>query len=185
MTGKIRRIVTSQVPGSPARIFSDEIVPNVHQFTPGGIINIDIWKTEETPTLLTAGFEEPASGPMKLLPPSRGHVFRITEFPPESTEGADPSEIAALFANMDAATAVTQDPTHSIDPRMHRTETLDYALVLEGAIVLLVGADEVVLSTGDVVIQRGSDHAWINRSASVCRIAFFMVGARYAVVDTP
>ena len=62
---------------------------------------------------------------------------------------------------------------------MHRTRTLDYALVIDGEVVLVLDDSEVVLRQGDVVVQRGTDHAWENRSDKVTRMAFFHLDARF------
>ena len=58
---------------------------------------------------------------------------------------------------------------------MHRTETVDYGIILEGEIYLLMDDTEVHLKQGDVIVQRGTNHAWSNRSDSVCRMAFVVI----------
>src|SRR5262249_58980835 len=63
-------------------------------------------------------------------------------------------------------------------PFMHRTSTSDYAIVLSGEIVMLLDDSEVVLKAGDILIQQATNHAWVNRSNEVCRIAFVLVDAR-------
>ena len=62
---------------------------------------------------------------------------------------------------------------------MHRTKTLDYAVVIEGEVVLVLDDSEVTLKQGDVVVQRGTDHAWENRSAKRTRMAFFHIDAEF------
>jgi uncharacterized cupin superfamily protein len=61
---------------------------------------------------------------------------------------------------------------------MHRTDTIDYAIVLEGEIVAILDKEETVMRAGDVMIQRGTAHAWANRSSNPARIAFMLVDAR-------
>ena len=63
---------------------------------------------------------------------------------------------------------------------MHRTRTLDYVVVIEGEIVLLLDDSETVLRKGDVAVQRGTSHAWENRSGAVARMAFFHIDARFS-----
>lgn len=63
---------------------------------------------------------------------------------------------------------------------MHRTKTLDYVLMIEGEAVLILDDTEVVLNQGDVAIQRGTDHAWENRSDKVARMAFFHIDAEFS-----
>jgi quercetin dioxygenase-like cupin family protein len=63
---------------------------------------------------------------------------------------------------------------------MHRTKTLDYVVVIEGEVVLLLDDSEVVLKQSDVVVQRGTIHAWENRSDRMARIAFFHIDAEFS-----
>jgi uncharacterized cupin superfamily protein len=63
---------------------------------------------------------------------------------------------------------------------MHRTKTLDYVVVIEGEVVLVLGDSEVTLKKSDVVVQRGTDHAWENRSNQVARMAFFHIEAEFS-----
>jgi uncharacterized cupin superfamily protein len=62
-----------------------------------------------------------------------------------------------------------------VHPGMHRTETLDYAIVLEGEIYAVMDESETLLRAGDVLIQRGTNHAWANRSERTARIAFVLI----------
>ncbi len=62
---------------------------------------------------------------------------------------------------------------------MHRTETIDYAIVLEGEVTMILDDSEVLLKTGDVVVQCGINHAWSNRSDKVCRIAFILMDGAF------
>jgi quercetin dioxygenase-like cupin family protein len=63
---------------------------------------------------------------------------------------------------------------------MHRTKTLDYAVVIEGEVVLILEDSEVVLKKSDVVVQRGTNHAWENRSDRLARMAFFLIDAEFS-----
>jgi hypothetical protein len=102
-------------------------------------------------------------------------VLRIIDLPPESK---DPEEmrrrIQATFGKM-------FDDTHRDDagttrhPGMHRTATVDYALILEGEVVVVLDTQETTLRAVDVLIQRGTNHAWANRSDSIARIAFILI----------
>ena len=67
---------------------------------------------------------------------------------------------------------------HPRDPAMHRTKTIDYALVISGEIDMLLDDSEVHLKPGDVVIQRGTNHAWVNRGHAPCKVAFVLVDAK-------
>ncbi|MGH8035279.1 MAG: cupin domain-containing protein, partial [Lysobacterales bacterium] len=63
---------------------------------------------------------------------------------------------------------------------MHRTETVDYGIVLEGELVLIVDEGETTVRAGDIVVQRGTNHAWANRSDRPCRIAFILIDGVFA-----
>jgi quercetin dioxygenase-like cupin family protein len=82
--------------------------------------------------------------------------------------------------------ARTGDAKHSTadadapHPLMHRTETIDYGIVIEGEITLIVDKGETALTRGDVIIQRGTNHAWANRSDKTCRMLFILVDGAFA-----
>ena len=62
-------------------------------------------------------------------------------------------------------------------PFMHRTDSLDYAVVLTGEIYMIMDEDEYLLKAGDVVVQQGTNHAWSNRGSEPCQIAFILIDA--------
>jgi uncharacterized cupin superfamily protein len=63
-------------------------------------------------------------------------------------------------------------------PFTHRTRSIDYAFVLEGEIDMLLDDTEVHLRTGDILVQQGTNHAWVNNSTENCRIAFVLIDAQ-------
>ena len=104
------------------------------------------------------------------MPPKHGTVFRIVDFPPDAqVKGAD---AAKLFAEFGASAAHVKDGRHAM---MHKTATVDYALVLDGEVVAVMDVGEAMMQAGDVLIQRGTNHAWANRSDRPCRFAFILV----------
>jgi mannose-6-phosphate isomerase-like protein (cupin superfamily) len=104
-------------------------------------------------------------------------VFRIVEFPPEGhdLDHADPSGQAMLKAA--GAIVKGDEGLTARHPGMHKTNTIDYAIILSGEIDMLVDEDEVHLRAGDVVVRRGTYHAWANRGTEPCRIAFILIDA--------
>jgi uncharacterized cupin superfamily protein len=62
---------------------------------------------------------------------------------------------------------------------MHKTETVDYAIVLAGEITAVMDDGETVLKAGDILVQRGTNHGWANRSGKPCRIAFVLIDGRF------
>ncbi len=119
---------------------------------------------------------EPTTGPRSLQPPPNGNVFRISIVPPESeeTRKLTPEQAQELFRKSGAKEASTYGKGGR-HPMMHRTETVDYAVVLEGEITLLLDEGEVHLKAGDVVIQRGTSHAWSNRSGKNVKMLYVLI----------
>ena len=181
MQAKIRRVVTGHDAYGKAIVLEDRPAPAVRT-NPNrpGHISVDLWKTSASPVVLKAEEADPTEGPKVLHPPRNGTVFRISEIPPETeaTRNTTPEQARAAFEAMGAGSASTfgQNQRH---PFMHRTETVDYAVVLEGEIVMLLDADEVHLKAGDVVIQRGTNHAWANRSGKPVKMLYVLVDGQF------
>ena len=137
-----------------------------------GFSSTRIWVTDRTPARLK-GVRESLHMPHTLEPPPGGSVCRVVTFPPEDSYkgkiGA--KEVQAYFAAMGSPGASTYTPK-APHPYMQKTRTLDFCLVLEGEITLVLDTEEVHLTAGDTVVQRGTSHAWSNRSAKPCTIAF-------------
>ena len=121
-------------------------------------------------------------GPVSLAPPKLGTVVRIIEFPPAGLELRDVDADAAkqafsMFGGQHALTA--QGGGKQRHPFMHRTETIDYAIVLSGEITMLLDESEVTLGAGEVLIQRGTNHAWTNRTNEPARVLFVLVDGKF------
>ena len=91
----------------------------------------------------------------------------------------DAETARAHFAEIGAAEASTHSAPGAPHPFMHRTQTIDYGIVIEGEITLIVDRGESIVRAGDVVVQRGTNHAWANRSGRNCRIAFVLIDGRF------
>lgn len=181
MKTDIRRVVTGHDDTGRAIIISDGPAPCVHTDPhEPGFSSIDFWRTFEMPANIDATVPEPTAGPRRQLPTANGSVFRINCFPPEkeSVGSAAREDAAAFFASLGNPEGSTFQPGGR-HPRMHRTETVDYAIVLSGEITMLLDDSEVHLKTGDVVIQCGTNHAWSNRSAESCVVAFVLLDGRF------
>jgi Cupin domain len=151
-----RRIVTGHDAKGKSIVLSEDWPVQNHpmQGTAIGADFHEIWSDPSAIPELTPGVgTEPTARPFTIMPPS-GHLLRILEVYPLSRGG------------------------HRTP--MHRTRTLDYVVVLEGELVLILSDSEQILRTGDVVVQRGTDHAWENRSDRIARAAFFHLDARFA-----
>jgi mannose-6-phosphate isomerase-like protein (cupin superfamily) len=171
-------VVTGHDKEGKAIVISDGACPavRVNPLRPGHV-STDVWKTDSSPVILHAQPADPTVGPRQIHPPKHGTIIRIAEIQPESEElrNMPPEKAREIFKAMGNEKAWSG----SRHPMMHRTETLDYAIVLEGELVMLLDDEDVHLKAGDVVIQCGTNHAWSNRSDRPCRIMYVLIDARY------
>ena len=181
MSREVRRVVTGHDANGKAIVFSDGPAPFVHvnPLNPDWR-STDIWRTHETPARVDAAPAEPTLGPRRQLPTKHGTVVRINSFPPEPKEVREMDVAAArrAFAALgnEQASTFGRGGRH---PLMHRTETIDYAIVLSGEIVCILDDHDVTLRAGDVLVQVGTNHAWANRSNAVCEVAFILVDGAF------
>ena len=153
MTGVTRRIVTGHAADGRSIVVEDGAVPNVRRL-PGAQFD-EVWASGAAPEPLGLRPDrEPTSMAPAIGPAAGGSTIRLIHFPPAASGGR-------------------RSP-------MHRTRTIDYGIVLEGEIVLMLSDSEVILKAGDVVVQRGTDHAWENRSSRDARMAFVLIDASFA-----
>jgi mannose-6-phosphate isomerase-like protein (cupin superfamily) len=176
-----QRIVTGHNAAGQAVVALDGPAPLVvHLEAIPGTVFHELWSTGPTPVPVDNG-ADPVAEPLGLPPPPGGTRIRIVDIPPDTADflahGAE--RMQAAFKRIgDAAASTVQ--AHSPHPLMHRTETVDYGIVIEGEITLVLDAGERDLKAGDVVIQRGTNHAWANRSGRMCRMAFVLLSGRFA-----
>jgi mannose-6-phosphate isomerase-like protein (cupin superfamily) len=169
MAAKIRRVVTGHDANGTAIIARDGIAENVRVRAANGLTSTLLWVEDTTPGDNTGDIDG-ADREIGVAPPDGGSVFRIVEFVPDDTSVSNEDMKKELGLDPDSG-----GPVHH--PGMHKTRSVDYAIVLSGEIDMLVDADEVHLKAGDVVVQRGTNHAWANRGTEPCRIAFVLIDA--------
>jgi len=173
MVKQIRRVVTGHDARGKSVIVSDGPSPHV-LLIPGrtdfGLTNL--WVTDASPGS-NEDNADAAARPVVLVPPAGGTIFRVVEFPPD--KAAADFDRKAAFGSMGADHAM--DPDASRHPGMHKTATVDYAIVLSGEIWALMDEGEARLEAGDCLVQRGTNHAWSNRSDQPCLVAFILVSA--------
>ncbi|MFC8360065.1 cupin domain-containing protein [Streptomyces griseorubiginosus] len=183
--GEVRRVVTAINDRGRSYVLQDGPAPNRTPPLPvPGLGGSHAWATEGP--VVNTGTEDLGAAGLVLpsFPKEGGTVFRVVDFPPDTayTESA----AAGMYASMgDGGDEAREQAEHSGRRHFwfHRTDTLDYAIVLGGEIVMLLDEEECLLKAGDIVVQRGTAHAWSNRSDSVCRIAFVLVGAEPVPAD--
>jgi quercetin dioxygenase-like cupin family protein len=130
------------------------IEPPCHTRSVPGADFFEIWATSASPAPITAAEPEPTSAQPQIHPAPGGSSVRVIDFLPASHGG--------------------------VRSPMHRTRTVDYGIVLEGEMTLILTDSEVALQAGDIVIQRGTDHAWENRSERPARMAFILLDGEFA-----
>ena len=182
MTNPVRRVVTGHNAQGLAIIQEDGAAPRVQQVGgPAGPMFHEIWNTQSTPAPIDAASGEPAEDGIKLAPPKGGTRIRVLDIPPEgdTIRTMSPEEARAHFAEVGASDASAHSGETTRHALMHRTETIDYGIVLEGELVLIMDEGETTVRAGDIVIQRGTNHGWSNRSDSNCRIAFILIDGTF------
>jgi mannose-6-phosphate isomerase-like protein (cupin superfamily) len=175
----VRRIVTGH--DGEGRSVVQEDGPPARTMRLGGDSGTtfhEIWNTGAIPAPIDRASGEPSEPGISLLPPGGGTRIRILDIPPDDgSVAALPREaVRALFEAIGAGHALAEDSPH---PLMHRTETIDYAIVLQGELVLILDEGETTVRAGDVIVQRGTSHAWANRSDRNARIAFVLIDGRF------
>jgi len=145
----IRRVVTGHDARQVAKILIDAPATNRRLSKSGGTSTL-IWCTDRTPADVSVGenAEDMGARVLGTPPPPNGTRFTVNDIPPGR-----------------------------IGP-MHRTETIDYVIVLSGEIEMEMDDSTIKLKAGDVLVQRGTNHAWINRGPKSARVAFVLIDAK-------
>lgn len=176
-----RRIVTGHDAEGKAIITADGAVERTYMIGgPNGAKFHEVWSTYQSPALIDTKGGEPEEGGLLLAPPKNGTRIRVIDFPPEGNEILSLTNSQALdhFKTMGGAEA---SKTEGVKPHplMHRTQTVDYGIVLDGELTLIVDRGETTLHAGDIVIQRGTNHAWANRTNKNCRVVFILIDGKF------
>jgi mannose-6-phosphate isomerase-like protein (cupin superfamily) len=181
MAAKMRRIVTGHdadgkaivvEDGQPPVVFTRDEVP--------GLAFYEVWNTQSSPAKISAKSDPTKDRPVKVPPPKGGTIIRVIDFPPEDpNKPKPPMALAGKLFELMGLHPVTDPKLYERHQFMHRTQSVDYGIVLEGAVTLLLDDTEVDLKAGDVVVQNGTIHAWKNTSGANCRMAFILVDGEY------
>jgi len=145
----LRRIVTGHDADGVAGVLLDG-TPSNRKISPSGNVSTLIWSSDECPAdiALGEGVEDYGARILGTAPPARGTRFAVIDFAPHST-GA-----------------------------VHRTDSLDYVICLSGEIEMQMDRSAVTMRAGDVMVQRGTNHGWTNRSDRTARLAFVLMDAK-------
>ena len=165
-----RRIVTIDKEEGKSTLLSDGPAPDVRTDPARpGFASARLWVTDSAPAKIVC---ETLHLPHTIEPPPQGTVCRVVTFPSDEnwTGKVGSAEVQAFFRAMGSPGASTYSPS-APHPYMQKTRTLEFCFVLEGEIVLVLDTEEVKLKAGEVVIQRGTNHAWSNRSGNPAVVA--------------
>lgn len=169
----VRRIVTAHDASGKAIVSLDGPAPN-RRVRDAGLVSTLLWTTDVAPA--KHANDDRGAVTIGVTPPPAGTILRVVDFPPfdDATQTVDAGKLTAEMGIAGHDTGGRRAPTH---PFMHATDSVDYAIVLEGEIDMLLDDSSVHLRAGDILVQQGTNHAWVNRGARTCRIAFVLVGA--------
>jgi mannose-6-phosphate isomerase-like protein (cupin superfamily) len=170
--GDIHRVVT----GLDANNKSSALFDSVLTLNAGasGIPSVNLWQTDSSPP----GFAADDAGARKLglNPPDNGTAIRVVDFPP-----VDDATIVKMDPNFMMKVVGDHAPARGVpvsNPLMHRTRTVDYAIVMSGEIDMMLDDKTVHLKTGDVVVQQATNHAWLNHGKEPCRVIFVLMDSK-------
>ncbi len=133
-----------------------------------------LWITDSYP--LGFSQQDTAQRPIGIPPPANGTVLRVVEFPP-----VDDAKLAKLDPNFMMKIVGDNAPTRGVpvsNPMMHRTRTVDYAIIMSGEIDMMLDDKTVHLKAGDVVVQQATNHAWLNHGKEPCRVIFVLMDSK-------
>ena len=165
-----RRIVTGHDKDGKAVALYDAPLQAIQRSAGGNGMTL-CWVTSEFPVDMASEADR-AQTKVGVPPPANGTIFRIVDFAPTPTGGYGAVDHHQILLNMGIDPATQGYARHE---NTHRTRTIDYAIVLEGEIDMLLDDTEVHLKAGDVLVQQATNHAWVNRGKEPCRICFVLI----------
>ena len=171
---EFRRVVTGHDENGKSIVVSDEVATQyLERPNRPGVRLTNFWIERGNPVEYD-GPTETCTGDFVLHPPKFGSTFRCIEFLPEDPEVMKTLDGPSAFAEMGAGHNIVENARH---PFMHRTDSVDYAIVLSGEIWMVMDEeeDDLLLKAGDVLVQRGNNHAWSNRGTEPCVMAFILM----------
>jgi naringenin degradation protein FdeH len=174
MASDIRRIVTGLDADNKAVVLFDSRLPLAPR--PTGVASTVMWITDSSPPALSFSKDDPAARPIGISPPDNGTIFRVVEFLP--LDAATEAKMESGFLQKSIGDHAPARGVPAKHPLMHRTRTIDYAVVLSGEIEMMLDETSVHLKPGDTVVQQATNHAWINRGNEPCRILFVLMDSK-------
>ena len=175
MPASFRRVVTGHDAAGKSIFIIDGPTPHVFSRSTGSAIMHEMWETTGAPADNGGSADAIARG-ARLAPPQNGSLFRIIEYPPDAQRL--PAIVREQGLPDDSGRAAASDRNNPRHPGFHKTSTIDYAIVLSGEIYAMMDEGELLLKAGDVLVQRGTNHAWSNRTSETVAVAFVLIDAK-------
>jgi quercetin dioxygenase-like cupin family protein len=172
MDGPVRRIVTGHDRQGNAVVLFDSLDPHKRVRPETGIVSRTLWTCGRSPADISVT-QDPVAEGGGIAPPDNGSVLHIVDFPPLRPA----AELPQNYMQRNVGGTQSGEKKDHPHPMVHRTRTLDYAIILSGEIDMLLDSTSVHCKAGDVIIQQGTMHGWVNNGTQPCRIAFVMVDA--------
>jgi mannose-6-phosphate isomerase-like protein (cupin superfamily) len=176
MLNTLRRVVTENDATGRSRILTDGPPGNVIEADGAGLG--ELWCVEAVPAPLDA--PDPTGAEIRLEPPAGGVKFRYFTVAPEDPSRTDEEREAAAAFGFEAVHAAAARVDTTRHPMMHKTPTVDYIILLKGEVTLLLDDDETDLKPGDVVVQRGTNHAWVNKGGETALLIAVLIDGQTA-----
>src|SRR2546428_1599436 len=171
MSGKVRRIVTGVNAAGRSGVVADTL-PRAAAVAPGAPGGAGLWTTDSAPASNTGSADPVPDGIILRTPPAHrgGSVIRVTDIVPDKLRAYDPEELRRRGCK----TTPDRSARH---PGFHATDTVDYAICLEGEGWAVLDEDKTLMRPGEWLIQLATYHAWSNRTNKICRMLFILIDA--------
>jgi mannose-6-phosphate isomerase-like protein (cupin superfamily) len=174
LSAEVRRVVTALDDDGKAIVLFDGDNPHKSVRPQRKTVSRLLWTTSQSPAEISHK-QDRGQSHQGVAPVPGGSVFRIVDIPPT------PKEVEELPADYHQSQHSDSTPKRGLPPRhplMHRTRTVDYAIVMQGEITMLLDDSEITLKAGEVLVQQGTNHAWVNRGTEPARIAFVLIDSQ-------
>ncbi len=174
MRQSVRRIVTGHHDDGRSMVMISDSGPNMTEIKGWpGLWVTELWTTEEMP-IDNQRTDDRGARKMRHDPGPMGTIFRVVEIPPESADHKIDPKTAFEHLGSENKPSSSDSAKHA---SMHKTDSVDYLVIISGEMSMLMEDGEILLKAGDCIVQRGTNHAWVNKSGKPCVLAAVLVDA--------
>ena len=174
MRQPVRRIVTGHHADGRSKVMISDSGPNMTEIKGWpGLWVTELWTTEEMP-IDNKRHDDRGVRKMRHDPGPSGTIFRVVEIPPETSGTQIDAQAAFEHLGSENKPRAADSAKHQ---SMHKTNSVDYLVVISGEMTMLMEDGEIALKPGDCIVQRGTNHAWVNKSGKPCVLAAILIDA--------